>query len=163
MVHIELFIFFSAKKFEESDMFSLCSALEKNTTLKALSIPGRKLTIPALVRLSEMLKTNIGLDTLSLGDYELGDEGLALLAEGIALNRGVKNLDMSYKSLSPRAGLLLSKISIANMTLVDLNLSRNSLRDEGILDFWVGISNGGLPSLKILNIGEIPLPHTYYV
>ena len=74
------------------------------------------------------------LQSFSIKCNNIGDYGLELLAEAISHNNTLQHLDISLNQISSEGLSNLSK-SIATTAIQSLNLSKNNLGNDAIIEF----------------------------
>jgi Ran GTPase-activating protein (RanGAP) involved in mRNA processing and transport len=109
-----------------------------------------------LLSLGEGFRTNTTLQVLSLSACELDDQGLSILAESIGQQkRGLVDLSLCANQITC-SGLhaLVDNATVALSAVTNLDLSQNSIRDEGATFLAEILRLQTLPSLTNLRGGK---------
>ena len=128
----------------------IAHALKVNQGLKKLNL--QKCSLTSLSKsFAEAVAANKHLEELDISDNALCDDGLKHLAPGIGVNHNLKILILKKCSLTSLSENFAEAVS-ANKHLEELNISDNTLCDDGIqhLAHALGV-NQGLKKLNLQN------------
>jgi hypothetical protein len=114
----------------------LALALNKNTTLKALSLLSNQVSDQGIHSLAKVLSLhNSTLTTLGLGSNEITDEGIQYLAQMLRTNQTLLVLTLQNNQISSRGvELLMDTLARSNKKLAALNISSNTLINDSCVD-----------------------------
>jgi Ran GTPase-activating protein (RanGAP) involved in mRNA processing and transport len=135
---------------------TLQELLRRNKTITRLCMDTNTFgsSVAAVRCISEGFRTNTTLQELNLSACELDDQGLSILAESLGQQkRGLVKLDLSANQITC-SGLraLVDNATIALSTVTHLNLSENSVDDEGAIFLAETLRLQTLPTLKYLQL-----------
>jgi Ran GTPase-activating protein (RanGAP) involved in mRNA processing and transport len=130
--------------------------LRRNKTITRLSIAHNAFgsNVAAVRCIADGFRVNTTLKTLGLFSCELDDQGLSILAESLGQQkRGLVNLVLSENQITC-SGLraLVNNATASLSTIHNLDLSKNSLFDEGATCLAETLTQKMLPSLKCLRL-----------
>jgi len=78
-------------------------------------------------------KVQSPIHTLKLDHNDIGDKGVQALATGLCMNATINSLSLTYCNITEKGSRALFEIIIYTKSqLKELNLSGNSLKNEGI-------------------------------
>jgi len=142
---------------DENAAAMICSALCGNTTLRALSLSGNNLRGPGGMSISQMLQSNSSLRRLELDNCSLDTPNLVAIATVLRQNASLEVLGLSrplIQGLNDCGTDHLSRTLAVNRTLVDLDLSKAGMRDEGLMLLAAGLLRAGeSATLRALRLG----------
>jgi len=156
---------------EIGEYFDTQIPLFKIPTLEFLDISLNRLTTKGVSRLAESLETMTSLTHLTLTNNEIGTEGCIILSSSIKKLKRMTTLDIGHFVDSDLTPLIVSLSSLPNLTYLDmscnqrmtdihalgvlsnlvcLNISDNSLGEEGATELSVALSK--MSRLTSLNL-----------
>ncbi|GLD96469.1 hypothetical protein PINS_up005152 [Pythium insidiosum] len=111
--------------------------------------------------IAEVLKTQTqpGLLTLKL-DYnsDIGDDGVSALCDGLFTNTVLKKLHLDFCNIGPQGAIKLAQlVAMPQSALEKLSLQGNSLGDEGLYHFSLGLARSH--HLTTLNLADNAIRH----
>ena len=121
----------------------LSNCLKKNTVVTNLDLSNThgytiffnfpyKISSNALVLISDCLKDNRSLCKLNLSGNEIIDSDVKVLANAVSVNTTLQTLDMSYNSICDNGvSFFVEKCLVINHAISELNLSKNMITDNG--------------------------------
>ena len=153
----------STRTIKTEDIVKLQDILiNENDTLTELYASGHSLDSTAIEIFATILENNKKLKLLSIGNVNFGNNNLSILCKGLERNNGLETLDLEYKGLNGKVDAenlfmnLTKAINSPSSTMENINLSRNSLYNEGLLKLTNGlITNGGIGKLNFISLCDI--------
>ena len=111
----------------------IAEGLQKNTTLKSMSLCDCNITPCGAKCLAEMLMVNSSLIYLHIAQNPIRDEGVAHLAEALEKNKTLRSLSMNSCEITNAGVASLTDSLHLNRSLMDLTLYENrALTKEGV-------------------------------
>ena len=129
------------------------------TTLRHLDLRSNNITCDGAMSLQGLIINNTSLCSLILSDNDIGDYGMMALSRGLQQQqeqqRGLRKLDVSTNNITKRSATLIATMLRANQSLHELNLSFNSLCDDGVATILAAVTatttNSCHPAININN------------
>ena len=117
----------------------LSKALEKNTSLRSISLISNKIGDGGVKELAEALKKNTSLTSIKIVDNNITDDGMKALAEALKENTSLISVDLFANNITKDGVKALDEAlkentSIMNMTL-EPNGNRNGINTEKITEY----------------------------
>lgn len=135
----ESLIVMPMRKFGDEEAILFClNGLSKSKKIKEFITSGHKISPIGAAAFADALAVNSSLVNLNIGDSTFGDESLKSLCSK-HLNKHIKILHLEYKGLSTLSGNIL-KETLPLTNIVELQLSRNKLDDDAVIELSKGIS-----------------------
>jgi NLR family CARD domain-containing protein 3 len=126
--------------------------LKGTDTVETLDLSGKNLGVASAVVIASLISVNGGLTKLSLAVNRLGEEGTKAICKALEQNTTLKELDISHSEIGGSAGAKdVAKMVGVNGGLTALNLSSNSLKDEGVNAVCEAIQSNKETKLASLN------------
>ncbi|XP_059173459.1 leucine-rich repeat-containing protein 74B-like isoform X2 [Physella acuta] len=161
----------------------LCQIIQKNDTLRRVTLTGNGFDDTAAVHLANLILTTSKLEYLNLSHNCLGEKAGLLLGPAISENLCLKELDLSWNHLrrkgaisvaaGVKSNVFMKKVNLswngfgfdassalmdalkANSVLEELDLTNNRIATEGAVLIGKGITVN--ESLKVIRIGKNPM------
>lgn len=111
---------FHGVEWEQSQLQSLHTLLNKNSRIKQVEFQRNMLRIEVLSMLSNMLETNNGIKVLIFSDCQIGSMGARLLASALTKNDTLEELQIWEESINSKGAEELSRMIEVNSTLKQL-------------------------------------------
>ncbi|XP_069089641.1 NACHT, LRR and PYD domains-containing protein 3-like [Pleurodeles waltl] len=128
--------------FGDNGVRELCEGLKHN--LQTLEMMDCDLTDSCCVDIATVLRTNTSLKMLNLSFNGLKDSGVRLLCDGLKhLSCKTQRLMLGHCSLTGSCCAGLSSVLQSTVSLTDLELDHNLLKDSGIRELCVGLQHSG--------------------
>ncbi|XP_043936797.1 NLR family member X1 isoform X2 [Protopterus annectens] len=105
--------------------------LDKECTIKTLSLCGNPISNIGVQHLAEGIAGNETLSHLSLLHTSLGDEGVRVLTSHIGKNQHLKELNLAFNSISDSAALELIEVARNHSSLEKIDLYVNDISADG--------------------------------
>ena len=126
--------------------------LKGTDPVETLDLSRKNLGVDSLVVIASLISVNGGLTKLSLAVNRLGEEGTKAICKALEQNTTLKELDISHSEIGGSAGAKdVAKMVGVNGGLTALNLSSNSLNDEGVNAVCEAIQSNKETKLASLN------------
>ena len=133
-------------------MVNILSPLQRNTTLRTLSLNGSFFDSTVSNALIQVLSINTSLTELELGYCSIQLNGLKILWQSISDNRALKSLRLRSNQFGPESGLLLGEVIRHNSALTYLDISGNCIRANGMQIILNAVSSNS--TIEALDIGR---------
>lgn len=121
----------------------LASSLRTNTKIEELVLSGHPIGLLGYRAIGNLLALETcNVKRLAIGDESMKDEGLRALVGENQYFFHLQELDLEFRSLSSVSGTILQRLFEKRSEehyprkLCKMNLSRNDLRDEGLVDLF---------------------------
>ncbi|KAL8530637.1 hypothetical protein ACS0TY_007611 [Phlomoides rotata] len=124
----------SCTRVDSEGGIALAKALGKCIHLKKLDLQDNMFGVDAGLALSEALSAFSGLSEIYLSYLNLADEGSIALGNALKVSApSLEVLDMAGNEITAKAAPVLASCIASKQFLAKLNLSENSLKDEGAI------------------------------
>lgn len=107
----------------EDDGLSLITALLKNTSLQKLHLAGSVFLEIIAAAIAHMLSENKTLKSLNLHSSALGDVGIVMIASALQKNTSLQNLNLRWTGCKQKGAEALAKMLKVNTTLRSIDMS----------------------------------------
>ena len=128
--------------------------LKGTDPVETLDLSGKNLGGASLVVITSLISVKGGLTKLSLARNRLGEEGTKAICEALEQNKTLKELDVSGGIGGSAGAKRVAKMLGFNGGLTALNLSDNSLKDEGVNEVCEAIKSNKETKLASLNFKD---------
>jgi Ran GTPase-activating protein (RanGAP) involved in mRNA processing and transport len=134
----------------------LADALRKNSHLTYLDISGNRLGPAGAGVIAEALKANAVLTTLVMSENEIGASGAAPLTDLLVQTSTLRSLKLASNALGCKGAVILAmSLTSVQQSLTDLDISCNSIADEGALAVAKALQEN--PLLHTVNLRDNPI------
>eukprot|EP00775_Hariotina_reticulata_P001679 gene1679-2023_t len=142
------------RRLNDQDVILLSEALKQNSVLQELTCSSHPISQAAAARLGAALQQNSTLQRISIGDSTLGDQALASMIDaGLHANKSLVTWDLEHKGLTQAAAPSLTRVLTQHPGLQHLNLSRNTISDQGLQQLCSTAWAPGLSRLELAQCG----------
>ena len=141
----------------------LSTALRTNTILTELLLSGHTIGSEGAAAMTDALSGTNGnktLQTLCIGSQQFSDGGVQALASKLGEWNALRELDLELKNIGPKGAFDLGQGMFTNTSLETLNLSRNPLTDEGIVNLLKQTYGGATFTNPQCKLNELQLCET---
>ena len=135
---------------------AIADGLRQNQHLLSLNMAMNQIGQEGAFAIANALSENYTLISLNLQHNRIGDS-LIMLGEALKGNHTLRELNMEGCSLTSELAVLFGKALVENASLMSLNISRNDIRDAGVIS--VASAFKSKHSIRFVDFSETGATH----
>ena len=140
----------SDNKIGDNGLAHIATALQKNTTMRSLSISRCSISDEGAESLARTLAVNRSLQELDISGNKIGDNGITRIATALQINTTMRKLNISENEIGDNGIAHIATALQTNNTLATLVLEKGATTDEGALSLAAALTaNSSMKHLEL--------------